>query len=130
DQALEPAELVLCDLATEQQLHVDWRHELRSPHRFVYGDLRAAELATLGPFDLVLFLGVLYHDVNHVPMLAALNRATALGGRMLLETTVDPRPDASVWLRWHPRTGKAKAVPTVAAVRLLLSWTGWRRVRR
>jgi hypothetical protein len=48
---------------------------------------------------------------------------------MLFETTVDPRPDALVRLRW-PANGKAKGVPTVQAVRLELAWTGWRKVTR
>ena len=129
DRALRPAELVFCDLPEERQLHDDWRSELTVSHRFVYAEVREG-LVGLGPFDLVLFLGILYHSVYHVPMLAALNRVTRLGGSMLLETTIDPRPDASVWLRWHPRTGKAKAVPTVDAVRVMLAWTGWERVRR
>lgn len=59
-----------------------------------------------------------------------LNRVTRLGGTMLLECTIDPRPDALVRLRWPPETGKAKAVPTVTALRMELAWTGWRRVRR
>jgi SAM-dependent methyltransferase len=130
DSAFAPSELVFCDLPTEQQLHEEWRHEVKAPHRFLYGDLREARVSALGPFDLVLCLGVLYHTVYQVPMLAELNRATALGGRMLLETTIDPRPDASVWLRWHPRTGKAKGVPTLAAVRMLLAWTGWCKARQ
>jgi len=90
----------------------------------------ARELLELEPFDLVLFLGVLYHSVYHLQLLSALNRVTRLGGHMLLETTYDPRPDACVRLRWQPGTQKAKAVPTVDAVRLLLAWTGWRKVRR
>ena len=48
---------------------------------------------------------------------------------MLFETTVDPRPDALVRLRW-PENGKAKGVPTIQAVRLELAWTGWRKVTR
>ena len=100
------------------------------PHRFVYGDLRSAdELLELPPFDLVLFLGVLYHSAFHLPLLSMLNRVTRLGGTMLLETTVDGRPDAAVRLRWS-ENGKAKAVPTIDALRVMLAWTGWRRVTR
>ena len=58
-----------------------------------------------------------------------LNRVTRPGGSMLFETTVDPRPDALVRLRW-PENGKAKGVPTIQAVRLELAWTGWRKVTR
>ena len=49
---------------------------------------------------------------------------------MLLETTYDRRPDTSVRLRWPENNLKAKAVPTVSALRLMLAWTGWRRVTR
>jgi SAM-dependent methyltransferase len=131
DKQLEPSELVFSDFASDRPLHDTWKNELRSPHRFVYGDLRsAAELAELEPFDLVLFLGVLYHSVYHLPLLSMLNRVTRLGGTMLLETTYDRRPDASVRLRWPEKNRKAKAVPTVSALRLMLAWTGWRRVTR
>lgn len=131
DRVLEPSELVFCDFASERPLHADWEGEIRCPHRFVYGDLRTAdELLALEPFDLVLFLGVLYHSVHHLPLLSRLNRVTRLGGTVLLETTVDPRPDASVRLRWPPDSQKAKAVPTVDALRLLLAWTGFRTVTR
>jgi len=131
DTTLEPAELVFCDFASDRKLHEEWRHELRSPQAWVYGDLReAAELRAMEPFDLVLFLGVLYHSVHHLQLLAALNAVTRIGGSMLLETTVDPRADASVRLRWQPRTQKAKAVPTIDALRVLLAWTGFRKVTR
>lgn len=129
DERLRPSELVFSDFA-DTQLHATWVGTLRSPHRFVYGDLRLADdLLELDRFDLVLFLGVLYHSSYHVPMLAMLNRVTRLGGTMLLETTVDSRPDASLRLRW-PQNAKAKTVPTLDAVRIMLAWTGWRRVRR
>ncbi len=131
DRRLEPVELVFSDFASDRRLHERWEHELTRPHRFVFGDLREArELLELGPFDLVFFLGVLYHSVYQLELLAMLNRVTRLGGRMLLETTFDPRPDASVRLRWQERTGKAKAVPTIDALRVLLAWTGWCKVRR
>jgi hypothetical protein len=131
DERQSPSELVFSDFASDQPLHEAWEARIRSPHRFVYGDLRTAdELVETEPFDLVLFLGVLYHSAHHLPLLTMLNRVTRLGGTMLLETTVDSRPDASVRLRWLPGNAKAKAVPTVEALRLMLAWTGWRRVTR
>jgi hypothetical protein len=78
----------------------------------------------------VFFLGVLYHSAFHLPLLGMLNRVTRLGGEMLLETTIDPRPDAAVRVRWQQGTGKAKAVPTLDALRIELAWTGWRNVTR
>lgn len=131
DRELEPSELVFGDFAADRHLHEKWVGDLRSPHRFVYGDLRdARELLELEPFDLVFFLGVLYHSIHHIPLLAMLNRVTRPGGTMLFETSVDSRPDAVLRLRWPPETGKAKAVPSVQAVRLELAWTGWRKVCR
>jgi SAM-dependent methyltransferase len=131
DRELAPSELVFSDFASDRHLHAKWVDSLRSPHRFVYGDLREArELLELEPFDLVFFLGVLYHSIHHLPLLGMLNRVTKPGGMMLFETTVDSRPDAVLRLRWPPETGKAKAIPSVQAVRLELAWTGWRKVRR
>ena len=95
----------------------------------MFGDLRRAEgLREHGPFDLVFFLGVLYHSAFHLELLGMLNRVTRLGGEMLLETTTDPRPDSAVRVRWQPGTGKAKMVPTFDALRIELAWTGWRDV--
>ncbi|HEX4747577.1 MAG TPA: methyltransferase domain-containing protein [Gaiellaceae bacterium] len=130
DRELEPSELVFSDFESDAGLHAKWVDSLERPHRFVYGDLRLArELLDDEPFDLVFFLGVLYHSIHHLPLLGMLNRLTKPGGTMLFETTVDPRPDALVRLRW-PENGKAKGVPTIQAVRLELAWTGWRKVTR
>jgi SAM-dependent methyltransferase len=129
DGHLRPSELVFSDFAADSHLHERWQHQLRSPHRWVYGDLRSAgELRELEPFDAVLFLGVLYHSAFHLPLLGMLNRVTRIGGEMLLETTTDPRPDSAVRIRWQRGTGKAKAVPTLDALRVELAWTGWRDV--
>jgi SAM-dependent methyltransferase len=130
DRELRPSELVFSDFESDTHLHEEWIDAITTPHRFVYGDLSRAEtLLESEPFDLVLFLGVLYHSIHHLPLLGMLNRVTKPGGTMLFETTVDPRPDALVRLRW-PANGKAKGVPTIQAVRLELAWTGWRKVTR
>ena len=95
----------------------------------MFGDLRhAAGLLEHGPFDLVFFLGVLYHSAFHLELLGMLNRLARLGGEMLLETTTDPRPDSALRVRWQSGTGKAKMVPTFDALRIELAWTGWRDV--
>jgi SAM-dependent methyltransferase len=131
DRELRPSELVFSDFAADGHLHERWVGDLESTHRFVYGDLRQAhELRMLEPFDLVFFLGVLYHSIHHLPLLGMLNRVTRPGGTMLFETTIDPRSDAVLRLRWPPDSGKAKAVPSLQAVRLELAWTGWRKVTR
>ena len=130
DQELRPSELVFSDFESDSHLHAKWVESIERPHRFVYGDLRTAnELLELEQFDLVFFLGVLYHSIHHLPLLGMLNRVTKPGGTMLFETSVDSRPDALVRLRW-PENGKAKGVPTIQAVRLELAWTGWRKTTR
>lgn len=129
DEHLQPTELVFSDFEEDTRLHEAWVGDLRAPHRFVYGDLRKAEaLVEAGPFDLVLFLGVLYHSAFHLELLRMLNRVTRPGGEMLLETTIDPRPDSALKVRWQTGTGKAKMVPTFDALRIELAWTGWRDV--
>ncbi len=130
DRELRPSELVFSDFEEDTHLHAKWVDSLEQPHRFVYGDLReATQLLELERFDLVFFLGVLYHSIHHLPLLGMLNQVTKPGGTMLFETTVDSRSDALVRLRW-PDNGKAKGVPTIQAVRLELAWTGWRNVTR
>jgi hypothetical protein len=129
DEQLKPAFLAFSDFEEDRGLHEQWEKDLSAPHAWVFGDLRHADgLREHGPFDLVFFLGVLYHSAFHLELLAMLNRLTRLGGEMLLETTTDPRPDSAVRVRWQRGTGKAKMVPTFDALRIELAWTGWREV--
>ena len=129
DEQLKPAFLAFSDFEEDRGLHEQWENDLSAPHAWVFGDLRHADgLREHGPFDLVFFLGVLYHSAFHLELLAMLNRLTRLGGEMLLETTTDPRPDSAVRVRWQRGTGKAKMVPTFDALRIELAWTGWREV--
>lgn len=129
DEHLKPVFLALSDFEEDRGLHEKWERELTAPHAWVFGDLRhAEELRQHGPFDLVFFLGVLYHSAFHLELLGMLNRLTRVGGEMLLETTTDPRPDSAVRVRWQRGTGKAKMVPTFDALRIELAWTGWRDV--
>ena len=129
DEHLKPEFLAFSDFEEDRGLHEKWEGELAAPHGWVFGDLRhAEELRQHGPFDLVFFLGVLYHSAFHLELLGMLNRLTRVGGEMLLETTTDPRPDSAVRVRWQRGTGKAKMVPTFDALRIELAWTGWRDV--
>ena len=129
DEQLEPSFLAFSDFEEDRHLHERVGGRAAAPHAWVYGDLRHADgLAEHGPFDLVFFLGVLYHSAFHLELLGMLNRVTRLGGEMLLETTTDPRPDSALRVRWQPGTGKAKMVPTFDALRIELAWTGWRDV--
>ena len=95
---------------------------------FVAGDGMGLPFAD-GTFDAVTISFGLRNIHETATGLRELLRVTKPGGTMVFETTVDPRPDALVRLRW-PENGKAKGVPTMQAVRLELAWTGWRRVRR
>ena len=129
DEHLRPVFLAFSDFEEDRGLHEKWEGQLAAPHAWVFGDLRhAEELRQHGPFDLVFFLGVLYHSAFHLELLGMLNRLTRVGGEMLLETTTDPRPDSAVRVRWQRGTGKAKMVPTFDALRIELAWTGWRDV--
>jgi SAM-dependent methyltransferase len=129
DKNLKPSELVFCDFESDKWRHEAWENEILCRHRWVYGDLRIAhELLLMQRFDLVFFLGVIYHSAYPIQLLSMLNRVTILGGTMLFETTFDPRPDAVLRVNWQAKTGKAKMVPSLDALRVILAWTGWRKV--
>jgi len=129
DGHLKPSFLAFSDFEEDRHFHEPWVKELQARHAWVYGDLRHAQrLGEHAPFDLVFFLGVLYHSAFHLELLGMLNRLTRPGGEMLLETTIDPRPDSALRVRWQAGTGKAKMVPTFDALRIELAWTGWRDV--
>ncbi len=130
DKKLQPSELVFSDFASEKWRHQSWDKEISSPHKYVYGDLRHCdELLSISPLDLIFFLGVMYHSPYHIQLLSMLNRITKTGGSMLLETTFDPRPDPILRVNWHMKTKKAKMVPSLDALRIMLAWTGWRKVK-
>lgn len=131
DEHVKPSEYVFCDFASDQHFHEKWRNKLKSRQTWVYNDLRHAdELLEMEPFDFVFFLGVLYHTVWHLPILSRLNAVTKMGGQMLLESTYEPLRGSYVRLNWHTTTGKAKAIPSLDALRVMLAWTGWRTVTR
>jgi SAM-dependent methyltransferase len=126
DRNLAPSELVLCELPRKIPETGAWRDQITCKHRWIYRDLLAAdELFDLEPFDLVLCLGVIYHNAHPARLLNILNRVTRLGGHMLLESTIDARPDPVLRLYYGDFT---KMFPSVAALRILLAWTGWRKV--
>ncbi len=94
DRELRPSELVFSDFESDTHLHAKWV-ELARRARTASSTATCAtptELLELEPFDLVFFLGVLYHSIHHLPLLGMLNRVTKPGGTMLFETTIDPRP--------------------------------------
>ena len=126
DEHLGPSELVLCELPRKIPETESWRDRIRCQHTWIYKSLlHADELLASEPFDLVLCLGVIYHNVEPVRMLNLLNRITKLNGTMLLESTIDKRPDAVIRLSYGDFT---KMFPSVEALRIMLAWTGWRDV--
>src|SRR5262245_28312263 len=88
---------------------------------------------SVGVFDLVLFLGVLYHLTD--PLRALQSIFSVTGSHLLLETHVDlpycPHPA----MRFYPN-GQLSGDPTSfwgpnpAAVEAMLRWVGFRRVER
>jgi tRNA (mo5U34)-methyltransferase len=94
-------------------------------------DVLDLSAATVGVFDLVLFLGVLYH-MRH-PLLALERIASVTGRQLILETDVDllgsPRPAMAFYpadeLRRDPTNWWG---PNPAAVSAMLKDVGFRRV--
>jgi len=133
DKTLKPSEFVLIDIAKRKDLTQALDKELTCKHKWIFGNiLTSKELLAEEPFDFVFFLGVLYHNVEHVKMLNILNRITKNGGMMLLESTFTDFPLPVIKLRHKFVEGvsaldsqKAKAYPSLGALKMMLAWTGW-----
>ncbi len=86
---------------------------------------------TVGVFDLVLFLGVLYHLTD--PLRALQSVFSVTGDRLILETHVDLLDCAYPAMRFYPR-GELDPTsfwgPNPDAVEAMLRWVGFRRVER
>jgi len=107
------------------------RRALRS--RVADKDIDVMDLspATVGVWDVVLFLGVLYH-LRH-PLLALERVASVTGERLILETHVDLLNRTKPALAFYPRTELDSDPtnwfgPNVAAVRGMLETVGFRRL--
>ena len=88
---------------------------------------------TVGVFDLVLFLGVLYHLTDPLRALQSVFRVT--GGRLILETHVDLTDLPYPAMRFYPNrelSGDPTSFwgPNPDAVEAMLRWVGFRRVER
>lgn len=95
--SLDPEELVLVDLPEKRDRVESWLPSVREECnvRFVEGNLlymSDKQLEALGSFDLVWFLGVLYHNVEQVRLLRRVFDLCNVGGSLVLEssTTRDP----------------------------------------
>jgi SAM-dependent methyltransferase len=88
---LEPAELVLLDLPEKDALVQQWLPGLEAlcPTRYVTGNLMYLspdELGSLGTFDLVWCLGVVYHNVEQLRLLRRLFHLTRTNGLVVVES--------------------------------------------
>ena len=126
DKYLQPSLLCFAELPSKKSNNEHWASTLQSPHRFIYSDmLKKSELHDQEPFDLVLFLGVLYHSVELVKLLNVLWRLTRPGGTLLVESNVDQRAEALTVHRYAVGQIANYSKPTRKAIALMLGMTGW-----
>jgi tRNA (mo5U34)-methyltransferase len=88
---------------------------------------------TVGVFDLVLFLGVLYHLTD--PLRALQSIFSVTGSHLILETHIDTRAYPYPAMRFYPKaelSGDPTSFwgPNPDAVEAMLRWVGFRRVER
>jgi SAM-dependent methyltransferase len=87
--SLEPRELVLLELPEKTDLVRSWLPRLACKTTHVEGDLLRlppSTMESLGRFDLVWCLGVLYHNVEQLRLLRTLFELTADDGRVVVES--------------------------------------------
>lgn len=98
-------------------------------------EIEAVDLspASVGVFDLVLFLGVLYHVTDPLRVLQSIYSVT--GTQLILETHTDLEDCPYPAMRFYPSgelSGDRTSFwgPNVAAVQAMLTWVGFRRVEQ
>lgn len=140
DRNLQPSEFVLIDLPKTKDglfLHgvpfqqESWLSQLRSPRRIIYDNLITCKvLLELEPFDLILCVGVLYHNIEQLKILNVLRRLMANGGILVLQTSIYlGSEEAVVHYAWYPGTTAGVAFPTKYALLKMLAMTGWTNVK-
>jgi SAM-dependent methyltransferase len=90
--ALAPTELVLIELPEKRELVETWLGavEERCPTRHVEANLlymSPDELRSLGKFDLIWCLGVIYHNAEQLRLLRRLFNLCVTGGQLVLEAS-------------------------------------------
>lgn len=127
--ALEPAELVLVDLPEKAELVRSWLPSIPCPTRFVEGNLLflpSDELESLGRFDLVWCLGVLYHNAEQLRLIRRLRTLCREGGKVAIEThvlaPVPLRDPNVVRIHWPEPWGGIETITHIPSRRAVRSW--------
>lgn len=130
--ALHPSELVLVDLATA----VDHGYAAECGATLYFENiLEPRQVAKHAPFDLIVFLGVLYHNVDHFRLLSTLWELARPGALLALESTVTPlenrisATEAILEIRWDTKRVGNFLLPSTSAIATMLAMTGWTDVR-
>jgi len=130
--ALRPSEFVLVDLATA----VDHGYASECGATLYFENiLEPRQVATHAPFDLILCLGVLYHNVDQFRLLSTLWELARPGTLLALESTVTPlegrisASQAILELRWDTERVGNMLLPSTSAIATMLAMTGWTDVR-
>jgi hypothetical protein len=121
---------VLVDLSKKAERIETWLPSTAASTRFFAANLLympAEELASLGTFDLVWCLGVLYHPAEQLRLIRRLRRLTAESGQVAIETYVlarRPFRDANVvQLQWpRPWRGIEMITHIHRGVRCAAGW--------
>ena len=122
-------DLWLLEHPKAERLVVGWLPDtLRS--RLVWGVLPEipAAISTIAPFDAIFFLGVLYHLDEQLRTLRGLAACLKPGGRLLVETVIDPAEGQTLRLFWPDAfrgVGTIRFLPTREALRALVSLSGF-----
>lgn len=130
--ALRPSEFVLIDLATA----VDHGYAAECGAVLYFENiLEPRQVAAHAPFDLIVCLGVLYHNVDQFRLLATLWELARPGTMLALESTVTPlenrisAADAILEIRWDTKRVGNFLLPSTSAIATMLAMTGWTDVR-
>lgn len=129
--AHEPKSITVVELEDKRGVNNSWLPRIKSDIEVFYTDL--LRFSTEKRFDLILFTGVLYHNIEQIRLLKKLYSLASPGCRLVFESATTRNPvlqDLNVievhWPNAYRNTPTIRFLPSKQACMSMLEMSGWR----